>query len=524
MEQKVLGIVSPVPTGDWASNTVYQNLNIVRHNGASYIAKSSNTNIEPGVTVGWGSYWMLLNDDGEIGQPGPKGDTGEGVPSGGLTGSVLAKGSNNNYDSDWIPQNQLSVGSAEKDGQGNIISDTYITNQDAQETYETKSDSLQKFTSLQSQITQNTQTISRNSKRLDGLEQRINPSPFVTDNSVAYQKDVPSNAVGAVDIQVVGGMTYKDGDTLRSAPVTEVKSVGANLIPYPYVDTTKTVNGITFTDNGDGTITANGTATNTAFFILSNVLSLPSGNYYISDAAKNGSAYVQAGSGIHNTSINVNGAINGIELRVASGTTLNTVVFKPMLNKGSTALSYTPYVEHTLPIPTAVQALDGYGEGVNESVYNYIDWEKKQFVKRVGVVDLGALTWSSISSFFVTTTSLPNAKANNAKVFNMLCAIYNNKSYNELDVNTNGSIAIRESDASVWVRDSSYSDAASFKAAMAGVMLYYELAEPVVTDISNIITSDNLLSIQGNGTLTFENEYGYAVPSTVEYITAEATA
>ncbi len=34
---------------------------------------------------------------------------------------------------------------------------------------------------------------------------------------------------------------------------------GGNLIPYPYAETTKTVDGITFTDNGDGSITLNGT-------------------------------------------------------------------------------------------------------------------------------------------------------------------------------------------------------------------------------------------------------------------------
>ena len=33
-----------------------------------------------------------------------------------------------------------------------------------------------------------------------------------------------------------------------------------NLIPYPYYNTTKTVNGITFTDNGDGTISVTGSA------------------------------------------------------------------------------------------------------------------------------------------------------------------------------------------------------------------------------------------------------------------------
>ena len=41
-----------------------------------------------------------------------------------------------------------------------------------------------------------------------------------------------------------------------------------NLIPYPYLNTTLTKNGITFTDNGDGSITANGTATDNAVFYL----------------------------------------------------------------------------------------------------------------------------------------------------------------------------------------------------------------------------------------------------------------
>ena len=50
-----------------------------------------------------------------------------------------------------------------------------------------------------------------------------------------------------------------------------------NLLPYPYKDTTKTMFGITFTDNGDGSITANGTATATAFFQLWD--GLPDGAY-----------------------------------------------------------------------------------------------------------------------------------------------------------------------------------------------------------------------------------------------------
>ena len=43
---------------------------------------------------------------------------------------------------------------------------------------------------------------------------------------------------------------------------------GYNKLPYPYTNTTKTENGITFTDNGDGTVKVVGTATGITFFYL----------------------------------------------------------------------------------------------------------------------------------------------------------------------------------------------------------------------------------------------------------------
>lgn len=63
-ETKILGIVSEVPMGDWNATTTYQKLNFVRHNGATYKAKTSNVNIEPGVASNWQDVWMLCNYDG----------------------------------------------------------------------------------------------------------------------------------------------------------------------------------------------------------------------------------------------------------------------------------------------------------------------------------------------------------------------------------------------------------------------------------------------------------------------------
>lgn len=46
------------------------------------------------------------------------------------------------------------------------------------------------------------------------------------------------------------------------------------MLPYPYADTTKTANSITFKENGDGTITANDTAIGEARFVLGNNIAI----------------------------------------------------------------------------------------------------------------------------------------------------------------------------------------------------------------------------------------------------------
>ena len=61
---EILGIVSPVPMGTWNNTTTYQKLNIVRYNGASYMARQSNIAVEPGVSTNWQLSWIPLAYDG----------------------------------------------------------------------------------------------------------------------------------------------------------------------------------------------------------------------------------------------------------------------------------------------------------------------------------------------------------------------------------------------------------------------------------------------------------------------------
>jgi hypothetical protein len=38
-----------------------------------------------------------------------------------------------------------------------------------------------------------------------------------------------------------------------------------------------------------------------------------------------------------------------------------------------------------------------------------------------------------------------------------------------------------------------------------------------ITDISHLLPEDNLLGVEGGGTITMQNEYGYDVPAKITY-------
>lgn len=132
----------------------------------------------------------------------------------------------------------------------------------------------------------------------------------------------------------------------------KVKLSNKNLIPYPYVDTTKTVNGITFTDNGDGTITANGTATGVAsFFLARNNIVFSDKTYVFSNLpagvtmqlqykkANGGDLWVSNG---YRTFVwNTENTFFQLYLQIPSGTTLNNVLIKPQLEEGTTPTEFT---------------------------------------------------------------------------------------------------------------------------------------------------------------------------------------
>ena len=171
------------------------------------------------------------------------------------------------------------------------------------------------------------------------------------------------------------GESTQDGTPTPDSPV-EIVSVenpaisvyGKNLIPATEIS--QTVNGITFTSLGDGTITMNGTSTATASIIIPFQSSLHSGTYTLSfnnsEALGNNNVYalVRDDLGAYENFIlyaNVQNAtrtttINqdktNIMLIVLIGTTLNSFTIRPQLEVGSVATPYEPYIEpQTVTVP-----------------------------------------------------------------------------------------------------------------------------------------------------------------------------
>lgn len=131
-------------------------------------------------------------------------------------------------------------------------------------------------------------------------------------------------------------------------------------------DTSKTVNGITFTVNADGSIRATGTATADAYYTPNWLLPIIPGQYTLSGCPSGGSntkyrmllrtkdanwanlfTSSDTGAGI---TINVPSTAKYVlgEIVIYNGQQNVDLTFKPMLNQGTTALTYEPYAEQSI--------------------------------------------------------------------------------------------------------------------------------------------------------------------------------
>lgn len=119
--------------------------------------------------------------------------------------------------------------------------------------------------------------------------------------------------------------------------------------------------------------------------------------------------------------------------------------------------------------------------------------QKWEAVKRIGEVDLGTLDWILTSlRYFRAQLPSDSIVPTNTDYNGYICAKYERVDFNLIYGQQVAfpCFGIPANNPVCCVSDSSYTDISSFKAAMAGVILYYELANPIVTEIEEAFNLD----------------------------------
>lgn len=174
-------------------------------------------------------------------------------------------------------------------------------------------------------------------------------------------------------------------------------------------------------------------------------------------------------------------------------------------------------------ITQSILSLDGYGWSAG-TAYNYVDFENKKYYKCVDKVDLGTFEemhpYSGVTPeegryVYAINISAINAKSNS----NAICELFDSVSFNEL-ISKDG-MFLNSAYNQLLISTSKCKSIEELKSYINGKYLHYELAEPIVTDISELIgdTFQEPFGVEGGGSLTFKNTngdgYRIAVPSDI---------
>lgn len=313
--------------------------------------------------------------------------------------------------------------------------------------------------------------------------------------------------------------------------------VGLNTSPNRVISYT----GVSASDHTDDavTLTSNGNAT---YAQMGLYYDLPAGTYTLSIKATSSDSFAPVVSGYKlagNTllfssckegtpksfTLSETTTVNFRFFATTSDSTARTVTFYDVqLESGSTATSWTPYSNicpisgltglsvYVSPTSDAADATTYSVDLTTEAGTVYggtLDVVTGVLTVDRAMVDLGTLNWGYSASAAQFRASLNYAKDTTyTEVPNMKCEIYKTVSYAGM---ANNDMCISRFFASVNginVKDSRYTDAATFKTAMSGVQLCYELATPLTyqltpQEVEALVGTNNVWSDGGPITIVY---------------------
>lgn len=320
---------------------------------------------------------------------------------------------------------------------------------------------------------------------------------------------------------------YNAGEII-SAGTEEIVEQGANLYygtdmlkvgsdDYEYIANSYRCKSIKLKPNTTYTLSFNSDKTSEIILLMNVTTVVNAGQYFDFRKASHTQTYTTGDDGCLYVGVY---AGNG---NVASADVVKRLSeCKIMISEGDTPTAYAPYHSNVYQIPEAIRNLPGYGWSAG-TAKNYVDYENKRYVQCVNSVDLGTKNWlmykdgDYVPFFYLNAGGISDIRGGTP---NFLCTKYQ---YAKIGVTDSASGLYVLENTTVRVRDTAYTDATTFKQAMQGVMLYYELETPIVTDISSLIPDDFLrnIEVEAGGSITFKNSndnYHIPVPSEEKYI------
>ena len=416
--------------------------------------------------------------------------------------------------------------------------------------------------------------------RITQIENHIDPKYYITSAERAYERIIPANACPYIELNDVGtGLLSIDGSNKYST-----EKPCDNLIPFPYYTDSRTVAGITYTVNADGSIQIKGTASGYSTFVLTKEINLVAEKTYsVNDKNKVILNYTLADG----TSAWANFpftwqsgyTFGSLYIQIASGTTVNEVIY-PMLNEGTTALPYEPYYAGTKS--TKVTAIEHYGAnlvddeaffkkagftkqsngywlGSNKTIHIFTNTERKSGSMSVaymsktltangtnnsvalaliyytegspeykalttnGSTDYGRRTYTTDADRTVTEIWLSHGIPGTFEIKDLIInwgGVVDYKPYSAEPIFT---IDIPKSIQNL----NGYGFGTIDFDNMKFIQDYDEngaLSNPIITDISAYLSGiDNTFEVQAGGTLRFVNEAKAAIPSTISYLAKEGS-
>lgn len=404
----------------------------------------------------------------------------------------------------------------------------------AAQTARSIADSLpEDYVTAVAKIAKNTAEIGRVKLTDKELQRRVNAlydmgngvtHQFETDTDTAYAKTIPAGSK-LMSVKSVGGHSEVIDGEIVSAGVTEVVEQGRNLFDvekcaalglyYGFeIDTNKTLQ-IALKDGKT-------CPTNVSFgiaYIRGNTMA----NWLITS------------QGLVETKTDSSKMTDSTQIMVVcypgNKETMQSIAdaFDIMLVDGiykpDTMPAYAPFHRNEYPIPDAIKALPGYGWSAG-TARNYIDYENKRYVQCVGKYTFtGNEDWvASGDNQYYAVLKTPATKVFDMNTkSNCLMATIPTETVNSVYGGTKTGLGINflNNVSYAYISADDYNNRVS---KINGQDMYYELANPIVTDISNLTDDEFLrnIEVEAGGSITFKNSngdsYRIPVPSEEEYI------